>query len=833
MLDTPAYAALFRVKYSGSLQCPCCRMPGVYIEELKTTTYNNHSMFLPDTNFLKVSDSSQQETAEATSFFESNNLLGESVKFEDLKNLSTCFAQDVEHKPYRPYERVDRCTYLHDGIEAETKRALKGINKFFKKDEIHINGVKGLTPFASLHYFDICNQTSADPMHCAMNVGRHTLRELSGKRACSESLHTYCKKRNIYPSIRTTPNGKSWIADWTLSSETTRNKVTTWVNCLLAPVGHKDNYQVANLFTQTGFLRATAVVDVLCNLLDFVLYADPEYCEEYRLLFHLYSLCFSRLMGTKIKKATYKQLCAMIIEISAIRDAMLPPSETPITCHQPVEIVHHIEKTGPTRCVQTSGNERALKALKAFLPVGGTQIDMVSFRRYIRFETERTNTYYSTEKLRDLMPEKNFYTIGRQLHYTDEPFFLYQPMNPGFQWSLTTDETAYLFFAITGNVYHRVSENGIKALQVSPLYRLLQCYENRGVYSGATGKVVKTQSKKVRELTFLQWMRCVIDEYDTSGGVVYFADNYNFVHANPSTDSSIADEIFERKSIYTKDIDIMRKMIAIDAFPISYNMYSRANIYGTAFRSRGFEKRETNVTKFGNYGGDKNMIKVTNNSNKLRYHWNKEVEYSSWCKYFDYNNQEEENYGQINAFLQLHVPFDPFIDGMCLASITSRKHINHMYIDHIYANDEASLAEHLFIPVTNIKATPLLVAGFSTAAGVDDLRKKFDRERKQLILPSTPEMKIKFWIKHQCAKAIYVGEKFFELIEFTQFVEKNYISLSYLVLIEMHRNRYNARYDKRKDKEYRKNFLPSSNNTMGTKWMHQLFVNLDYSISIE
>lgn len=834
MLDTPAYAALFRVKYTGSLRCPCCRMPGFRIKELKTTAYNYHSMFLPDSNFVKVAPINYN--ADTTSFLcSSNELLGEYIVFEKLQGLVKYFSNNQKHEKYRPYNRVHRRTYLQDAIEAEMTRYDKRINSFLKKDEINVNGVKGLTPFASLHNFDIGTQTSGDPMHAAMNIGRHTLRQLSGKRACSEKLHTYCKDKNIHPSIKKTANDKSWIADWTLSSESTRNKITTWVNCLLAPIGHKDNFQVENVFKKDGFLRATAVVDVLCNVLDFILYADTEYSEEYRLFFHIYSKCFSRLMGTKIDKATYEKLCENIIEITAIHDAMLPPSESTITCHQPVEIVHHIKNAGPTRCVATSGNERALKALKAFLPIGGTQIDLVTFRRYIKFETEQMNSYYSNKKkLQELRPPNNFRFVDGQWHFTDEPFFLSQLIPSGSKLNLTTDETAYMLFAITDNVYGRVSENMVKALQVSPLFRILRCYDNRAVYDEETGNKIKNQSKKLKEYSFLEWMKSVVEIFDDLDGVVYFTFKYRFIYEDPSSDESIGNQIFEKKSIYTKDVEIMRELI-LEQYSISYNMYSRANIFGTAFRSRGINKRETKVVRTGKYGGEKNMITLTNNANRLKEQWWKTDEYSSWCKYYDYTKPSEEKYGQINAFLQLHVPFDPFVDGICLASITSRKHIHHMHIDHIFAqNDDESLDEHLFIPVTNIKSTPILIAGFSTKAGLAELNRKMVREKKELQLPTAPDKKIKFWTKHNCVKPIYAGHKYAEHIDskFQHFVENVYRSppLSYLVLIEMQRNRYNAKYDKTKDNQYRKNFIPFNYIKMNKIWTQQMSLNFEYSI---
>jgi hypothetical protein len=336
-----------------------------------------------------------------------------------------------------------------------------------------------------------------------------------------------------------------------------------------------------------------------------------------------------------------------------------------------------------------------------------------------------------------------------------------------------------------------------------------------------------------------EWMKSVLNKYDQQDGAVYFTtaeigEQYKFaVGINPSNDPLIKTRIVEERLIYTADIEIMRMMSVNATFPISVNVYDKANVFGTAFRSRGIDKRETSVEiKTATYGGDEKIITRTNNANILQANWSKPEEYSTWSKYFiageirEGLGQTNYGYGQINAFLQIHVPFDPFINGLCLASITSRKHVQHNYVDHIIGNDDnQSLNDELFIPVTNIKSTPLLVAGFSILSTEAALKAKNSKYARPDIRSAIK--KIKYMAS--LAKPLYAGAKFKEDIAFPNHVENELgpitvSMLSYLVMIEMQRTRYNAVYNPARDEQYRENFSDA--------WNHELYLNFNFSGNI-
>lgn len=780
-------------------------MRGERINELDRTVYHFNHEFLDQSHLLRRNGG---ETIHA-----------DDVNIDDFKSLLRyCFPSPNSNSQvnHRCYSKVSNKQYLADAICATKLNATrKDIKK--KKDK---NGVKGLSLFAALQYFSYKSHTCFDPFHCILNCGKHILRRLCGTRAKGDKVKAYCRKHGTHRSL----HEGNQIPPWEIHLDSMKHTITTWVNCILVPLGYKNKFQVKHVLKKDGFLRGTAIVDIVCNLLDYMLSADPQYSQEYRLFFHLFSSAASKMLATKIVKSTYSKLCKIIIEVIALHELMFPATEASFCFHQMVDIVHHIPETGPTRGISTLANERALKLLKSFLPVGGGKPEFTTFNRYNAYEYEATNQHYDPSKTELLSPENYFHHVDGTLCYTDEPFLLQQPLwwkDNLFQ--TTTDEAEEILNAIKQCVEIKSRFLQKKALQNSVLYRIYASYLHRLSYDETSEfNSKKKATNKTNKLSLKQWAMAIVEAYNESNDSYFREQAYHFVYSAPADHQDIVNEIVSRGGVYEVDIPIIKDFILHGNFKINHTMYSKATVFGTSFRARGYEKREkTNVLATVRWGSTEFGPKLSNEANRLSKHWYETDDYSSWCR-IKTPDIDNYMYGQINSFMQLHIPVDPYVDGMCVASITTRKHITHNFVDYILGDeDQLSLNTKLFVPVVSIVATPVLTVGFSS----ENSKPKLDFTRSENRL-------MDFLTNNNDRKPIYAGKRFKEDIEFSSCVANSSglppsaIRLAFLALIPMQRERENCCYEATKTQYYQRPFHGEYN-----VFMRSLQINTDFVAS--
>ena len=729
----------------------------------------------------------------------------------------------------KPYCKVTNVQYMLDGIQAARINAARKAKRNpdivykTKQTEHTSNAVKGTTAFAVLRNFDFEAHSYSDSFHAIMNIMKHILEILCGERAKNSG-----DSSGIPPTTTTDGSSSSSSSSsskkpsptsnnnnlWFLSEET-RNKINTWINCLVVPAGYSRDFQVKHLFGDNAKMRGTALIDVLTNLLDYVLSADTDFSEDYRLFFHLFSLCISDLVNNKICKQDYEILCGRIIELLCYFENMLPPSEV-ITCfHQLIHIVFYIRQAGPTRHFSTLGNERALGILKRFMPNGGANMEFTVFKRYLDYEATCMDDAYDfkfTEEgiFKSSIISKVNYSIKQwcingddgnmmtdALCFTDEMFEMLSPIETNMTTQLTSEETSELFDAIRCSIELRTID--VKdALQKSFTYRILACYQHR--YHQNDDILPNILRLNLKNMDFQTWLDYIISHLDD-----YFQMGvYIIKDKNPSIDQEIIEEIETNHGIYKNDA---HNIMLLRDTKWTFTSFNSALIFGTKFRTRGFEKRESTIKsktiRYGVEGKKKEEIIVNvpnNNYNKLPNNWYVTDDNSCWCKYRAYVNDEEVyRYGQINSFLQISMPFDPFVDGTCIASITSRKTLRKGYVDYVIAdNEDGSLSDTLFIPAISIYSSPIIIGGFSSEWALSNQNGVQSRDSRLTQMLND-------------GKPIYIGGNMKEDIKHKHLVANPRATsgihsyrndLSYLVLIEMKRERKNIKYDLERDAEY-------------------------------
>jgi hypothetical protein len=575
--------------------------------------------------------------------------------------------------------------------------------------------------------------------------------------------------------------------------------------------------------------------------MDYILSCSVNYSQEYRTFFHLFSLGMAELTSTKIEKSTHKMLCRKTTELLAMHDAMFPPSESNFCFHQLQDNVNKIYDLSTSRSSCALHVERALSVIKLFVTKGGPGSELTAFKRYIGRESQFTNDHYdfNVEELHEhgssgkskLIKPSNFSVVldgfgNKWLSYTDEPFSLFQPtlfnFNPptslykSYEYKLTIDESRELFETIVEDIHHRAGSTK-KALQISPFYRIIKGYEHRARRDLVTHTKSLTQkNNQLKRLTLNAWANEIINEQES-----YF-QVYTYTESDPIVMEGI-EEIINDGIIFKRDIAVMAELLQNQCW--SYTMYDKALILGSNFMSRGFDKRETVATKTPiAYGSDIMGLEGKNEYNVLKNNWTHKDHISTWCKF-------EDKYAQVNAFLQIHFPQDKFVDGVCIASVTTRKCITHDYVDYILSNNIDSLETQLFIPALRIIPTPILHTGAvhfpppqTGASSSSAIISTFSSST------TNPETKLRSMLPH--AKPIYVGE--FIMRDCTpdakqeKFVancdgsyQRN--TLSFLKMVEMQRTRSKIKPKKDRETQYR------SKQVFSQRYEHNLYFDTHYT----
>jgi hypothetical protein len=260
---------------------------------------------------------------------------------------------------------------------------------------------------------------------------------------------------------------------------------------------------------------------------------------------------------------------------------------------------------------------------------------------------------------------------------------------------------------------------------------------------------------------------------------------------------------------------------------VHIQLFYRAHIYGVQFRSRGLTcKEETyhpNVADL-RYGSSSSNYRYwpENEKNILRNNWSDVHQYSSWAKlrcksnevmkidsfgHEQYLNTEDYVYGQLNFFFQLSIPSDPDLlqelQGFTLASVTCRHHTTINYVDHIIANNDGDsyFKDKQYVALDDVCSTPILLCALKSncTEEKDGFLTSIKGQVKTNIPNYNQNKNETFAVRRErilksmkaTAEPFFLGMNAEDESSYPEYAKMDDASsVSYIVALEMYRNRY-------------------------------------------
>jgi hypothetical protein len=605
---------------------------------------------------------------------------------------------------------------LQDGVIAMGRK---------KKKDIEKNGVKGVWHCANLPYADIAKHVCWDGFHTLLNVAKNTIEVLKGERGMSEKIINFCKLSRRHPSLYTgklkvikiprnnttfkaqnskknIPSEKKeiFVPIWRIRKRT-QKLIDLWLQAVLCPIGYKQNFAVHDLFGRTGNLQGRYIIQAITVLMDYILFCimnnENSFHVAYAWYLSLLSEDFSKLQAPEFTDEEIVDLYQCVTETVSLHESIYPPTESLIVYHQLVDIPDFISKFGPIRGFWTLPEERAISAIKRNVPKGGANNYITVTNRQCDIETEIYTKSYNFDitdckseainiSSKDLFNRSSNQIKNNKIVVSDQSFVLQDSFHD-LKMVFTRHEIEALFAIYIVEIQkYCLSEED--ALIKSGYYRLYKSF-------------LITSEKS---MSFLDWLQ-----------MKYTEENLNIEYNNNvENDSAKILEFLQKGKIFIQDHDIIGPLLQI-----CINLYRRAIIYGTGFRSRGDEHRERELIE---------KCSDIQECNNLMTNWSICNSYSSWCKIkvkktsrtvplFGYEKENYKDcYAQFNFFFQLSLPGDDILHGLKIASVTCRKSEMKARLHIIScANTDSyeSNMNSLFVPLTNVYSTPVAIAGFS------------------------------------------------------------------------------------------------------------------------
>jgi hypothetical protein len=249
---------------------------------------------------------------------------------------------------------------------------------------------------------------------------------------------------------------------------------------------------------------------------------------------------------------------------------------------------------------------------------GGGSFGNIVMRKQVRREGRKMNEFYSKSintTNSDAPNGKHLQLVNGELIFNDFPFKLHKDKSE--ITSLRHYEIERLVDLLICEVSKRFSANEETCKTESVLYKLIKTHRKKGKSN----------------------IDVLIDA------------------ANQRKDAGIFDHY---------EITIAKKLLKGETV-----FYRGACIYGLKFCSRGSDNRQNCSPKVYNYGAERIPGNYDTRRGDGVLDWVTKASYSSWCMF--HGNDSKLKFGQLNGFFEINIG-DPGIDGLLVASITSRIH---------------------------------------------------------------------------------------------------------------------------------------------------------------
>ena len=617
-----------------------------------------------------------------------------------------------DFRPHKPYSRVTYSDHLANAIQA---KQLNDDNKTLKKK--HLNGIQDVWSFERLPYANITNQVTWPFLHSVTGVIKLLINSILGCKDVKES--TVKETKNIGELYNNNASSSDDDENKDGKSKNEQNKSTTvpltrkenmkriretkqatfyayrplnsksakppfvcttsdkkrcreWLQCIILPRGlGEDSWDMKSFIINEkkpipGFMKMNQRMKLISCFWDFILFAMYGVEDLYKVFFQIVGLNLTKLQSNYFSLDDVTQLSRDIEEMVCLWEGVLPLKTCTMILHELIDLAPFIIHFGPPMGVSEYPGERAVGAVinrKLKCNAGGESFENMVADRHINYELQKMKNFYSNNDLSKLDNGSCEYNSDNgKCIYNGERYSISKPESKTSQVknscnSFSDYEIDHLIDTLMLEIQRKYGEDNHDI-----------CFQSSVVYKLQCKRRIDKKNRSVSD-----WLRYVIQNESGDFGTEEVLVAQNLLHFQPT-------------------------------------YYQNALISGLTFQSRGSWKREIERPKQNRYGSEKPDFRGSNSSD-LSHSYRDKMDNSSWCIY--QQPKLQKRYAQINMFFQVHIG-DASLDGVCLASVTSRNHLSIAKTNLVKIRRQESLdIDTLFVSTKDLYPTRIGTIPFS------------------------------------------------------------------------------------------------------------------------
>jgi hypothetical protein len=621
-----------------------------------------------------------------------------------------------------------------------------------------VDGIKGITVFAKLPYFDIEFQTVWDFFHVAEDNAASFLNILGGGRANGPNTKLFCNYYGLHQDCFVSDNSKKKESKplWMLESKEIE-RVELWFEAMLVPKGYVNDYKIVKIFSNSGVLSGVQKMKLITSYMEVIMtaiLAEPNcnYSTAYISYARIYSDVHTRLLETEYTEQEINFLQQRVEEFLSLHEGAIPNTEAGFMYHELMELPKHIKTVGPMRNNWTLKIERALGKFKERGVKKGTKFYKTTFEYSVEYQNNMANKFFTTLEKSGLIAISEF--SPHLLKYEKEIKIQNKVVNNCIVYGDKFSAPSAKLCKGKINLNHLSEYQACQLLDAIVDCICLRCeslqirYTNSLIFRIRTYYNYEMKNRKsqigiAQFCNFYQYLKQLTlyqnEDIVTQKGF--------YIVSNLNNKTKLREGFF-----LLEDVSNVVKFLR----EVSFEKYNRALVLGTELRSRGQLFEEINPPTICENANTGTKIEPCNNLNKnynFRKRWIYKSDYSSWCKYRTssnidpYNNaaifndiykQEVDLYGQINQFYYCNcqIECEQLIDKELFLSISGRTTIfPELVKDELYKEpriswlgkinlmNDASYHHKTFYSARSVYSTAVSIIGTNDAM-VPFVRKK-------------------------------------------------------------------------------------------------------------
>jgi hypothetical protein len=634
---------------------------------------------------------------------------------------------------------IESQRYFNQTRDKARRNMISFVHDVHKQKYAPKTGLKGICMLFLLWYFRLSESVSYDALHVFKNIILYILYEMKGINAVGDAVAAHCKLKGLHPSLwegkntvnveTNTKKGKSKNKNTKTDDKTKtygpwfipkriRELIDMIFQSIYIPTNESGNYELSRgIFRQTGNLKTVALIRLLINYMDLLVFAGKVE-KSYGEFLSMLSADACRLFEPLGTAEDIEEDTNRVKETVAVMDGMFPESERYFTVHEILHLSDFRKMQGGLRNTWTASAERFVGKVAEFAKEGGRSFDKTIWRKYLAFEVDARSRFeeLSTENDKDspfLRLEYDLDTNETSLLFSESRYFLCDEIRDLKYFS----KNVYFFGSILNALLFEIERQSHTAAHAmrSPLYQLMQVF------------LLVHERKKLLKYVyvpeiFAEWL---ITKELTSQVAIAKGDSMNNL-------------LIFNEPIDFKGMVAVQKSLRFFFQRDGMKVFKNAFIGGQKFTSRGYEFHDGQRPQLVSFGDGDPHYRLTTDSNKIRNVLRGSKGCDSICKLLvpedltvslgdimkrDYEPREgkkpgnEPSYGtniqltecaaSINFFFRMKLPNCPiFKNGIPFAAVNAWSIKSHERIDLTNCDDRVSYLPGVrFIPLVQIVPT--------------------------------------------------------------------------------------------------------------------------------